>query len=215
MMRKNLLLICSGMGKYKYHTTSKIALSYCRRQFSCSIITFLLLGQIFAYGQEAKALKNEIAGEFAGWDVKVPLGNYYFVKGAISVFGTRWGGEPQTEQELEDRIWEQLLLSYEAHKRNIKVEQKEVDEEISKMLNGEKVAFDWQKDKDAYGEWVKQRTNETVELFENQLRHLIQLENLRKQLLDSFKPTVRKKKPIRNSLMNITPWNWNWYSSTI
>ncbi len=136
-------------------------------------------------------------GEFAGWKVQVPYGNYYFVKGAISVFGTRWGAEPQTEQEFEDRTWDQLVLSFEAYRRNITVEQKDVDAEITKMLTAAKATFDRTKDRAAYESWVKERTKEPVELFENQLRHLIQLEKLRQQVLDSFKVAVTEDEALQ------------------
>jgi hypothetical protein len=130
------------------------------------------------------------AGEFSGWGVKVPIGNYYFIKSAIMVFGTRWGSMPTTPQEWEDRVWEQLLLSYEAFRRDLKVEQKELDDEITKTLGSEKVAFDWKTDKEAYAKWVKERIGEPVELFENELRHLLQLEHLRQQVMENIKPTV-------------------------
>jgi hypothetical protein len=134
--------------------------------------------------------KNEFIGEFSGWQAPVPFSNYYFVQGAIMVFGTKWGESPQTEQELQDRVWEQLVLSFEAFRRDIKVEDKELEEEIDKMVKAEKVAFDWKKDKQAFSDWVKEKTKENVELFQNQLRHLIQLEKLRKEVLDTFKPQV-------------------------
>ncbi len=137
--------------------------------------------------------KNEYIGEFSGWQTQVPWSNYHFIKSAIMVFGTKWGATPQTEQELEDRVWEQLALSYEAFRREVKVEDKELDEEIEKLTKNEKAAFDWKKDKEAYAAWVKDKTRESVELFQNQLRHLIQLEKLRKQVLDSFKPEVSEE----------------------
>ena len=163
------------------------------------IINFLMiLGALslisaFAAPKAKAAVEgNELIGEFSGWQAPVPLANYYFVKGAIMVFGTRWGANPQTEQELEDRVWEQLVLSYEAFRQGIQAEDKEVEAEIEKMLKTEKVAFDWKKDKDAFASWVKDKTKENAELFQNQLRHLIQLEKLRKQMLDSFKPQVNE-----------------------
>jgi hypothetical protein len=163
----------------------------------CFVIVGLLFGASLAFSQVKETPKQVFIGEFSGWGAQVPISNYYFVKGAIIVFGTRWGSAPQTEQELEDAVWEQLVLSYEAFRRDIKVEQNQVDEEISKMLKAEKVDFDWQKDKEAYEKWVKEKTKEPVTIFENQLRHLIQLENLRKQLLDSFKVTVSEEEAKR------------------
>ncbi len=137
--------------------------------------------------------EQEYIGEFSGWKVPVSYANYYFVRSAIAVFGTRWGASPNTEQELDDRVWEQLALSYEAYRRGITVEQQAIEDEISKMLTAEKVSFDWKKDKEAYAAWVKEKTKASTTLFENQLRHLLQLENLRKQVLESFKPGVTEE----------------------
>jgi hypothetical protein len=125
-------------------------------------------------------------GEFSGWKAPVSKGNYYFVKSAIGIFGTRWGTQPQTEQEYEDRTWEQLVLSFEAYRRGISVDQTELDAEIAKMLTADKVTFDRVKDPAAYERWVGDKAKEPVQLFENQLRHLIQLEKLRTQVLNSF-----------------------------
>ena len=158
-----------------------------------SAVVVFLFCQVPVYGQKAKSAKEEPVGEFSGWGMEVTLNNYYLVKSTIMIFGTKWGAQPQTEQELEDRTWEQLVLSYEAFRRGIKVTDKELDEEIAGMASGENVKFDRQKDRDGYVTWVKEKTKESVELFENQLRHLIQLENLRKQVLDSFKPEVTEE----------------------
>jgi len=139
-------------------------------------------------------------GEFSSWKAPVSKGNYYFVKGVLSVFGNRWGGDPQTEQEFEDRTWEQLVLSYEAFRRNITVEPKEVDAEVDKMLAADKVTFDRVKDPKAYEDWIKNKTRAPRELFENQLRHMIQLEKLRAQVLDSFKVSVTEEEAFQEFL---------------
>ncbi|MDD5731191.1 MAG: hypothetical protein PHN57_08730, partial [Candidatus Omnitrophica bacterium] len=99
----------------------------------------------------------------------------------------------ETNEQLESQVWDQLLLSYEAFRRNITVDDKEVAAEITKTLSNEKVNFDWQKDKEAYAKWVKEKTQEPVELFENQLKHLIQLEKLRQQVMDNIKPQVSQE----------------------
>jgi hypothetical protein len=147
-----------------------------------------------------EAEQEKYIGEFSGFGMKIAANNYYFIKRTIAVFGTKWGASPTTETELEDRVWEQLLLSYEAFRRNITVTESELDEEIGKMLKSEKAAFDWKSDKQAYEKWVKEKTSEPVELFENQLRHLIQLENLRKQVLSSFSPAVTEKEAYQEFL---------------
>lgn len=140
--------------------------------------------------QQPDGVQQELAGEFSEWKTPVTRGNYYFIQGVLSVFGNRWGADPQTQQELEDRIWEQLVLSFEAYRKGITVEQSEVEAEVTKMLTAEKVVFDRVKEPKAYEKWVGDKAREPVQLFENQLRHLIQLEKLRKQMLDSFTVTV-------------------------
>jgi len=133
---------------------------------------------------------EDFAGEFSKYGARVPLSNYYFIKGAISVFGTRWGASPNTPEELENAVWDQLVLSYEAFQRNIVVGDDDLNKEITKVLESEKVTFDWQKDKDAYSKWVKEKLNISVDTFQNFLRHLLQLENMRKQVMDEFKPSA-------------------------
>ncbi len=133
----------------------------------------------------------QFAGEFFG--IQVPLQNYYFIKGVISVFGNKWGPSPQSQKELEKVIWDQLVMSFEAFRRGVKVDQEEVDEEINKILASEKVQFDWKKDKASYEKWIKDKTNEPAEVFEGQLKHLIQLHKLRQQIMDSIDPPVSEK----------------------
>ncbi|MEK7850115.1 MAG: hypothetical protein AAB213_04815 [Candidatus Omnitrophota bacterium] len=149
----------------------------------------------FAEEEVIKIQDEQPAGEFFG--VPVPMDNYRFVKAAMMIFGARWGAEPTTPQEVENRVWENLLLSYEAHRRNITVAQEELDDEITKLLKAEKVAFDWKKDKVSYEKWVKDRVREPRELFENQLKHLIQLQVLRESVRKSFQPQVTQEEAMQ------------------
>lgn len=138
------------------------------------------------------------AGEFFG--MPVTMGNYRFAKAAAVIFGSRWGGEPQTPEELENRVWEDLLLSFEAFRRNIAVSQAELDNEISKILKSEKVTFDFKKDRAAFEKWIQERVKEPAEIFENQLKHLIQLQKLRQQVIDSFEPAVSEEEAYQEYL---------------
>ncbi len=138
--------------------------------------------------------RQQPAGEFFG--VPVSMDNYRFAKAAAMIFGSRWGAEPKTPQELEDRVWEDLMLSYEAFRRNVTVSSEELEGEITKLLAAEKVTFDWKKDKAAYEKWVKDRINEPVVAFENQLKHLIQLQDLRDAVRKSFQPEVTEQEAL-------------------
>jgi hypothetical protein len=152
-------------------------------------------------GKQYAALKDaEPVGEFAAWGVTVPRSNYNFAKSAIMIFGTKWGAPPQTAEELEERVWEDLLLSFEAYRRGIKVEDGELKAEIDKLLKAEKAAFDRGKDPGAYAKWIKEKTGTEREFFENLLRHLIQLQKLRQQIMDSISPTVSEQEAYQEFL---------------
>lgn len=161
---------------------------------------FYSLFSVLCFAQEDVVKINDpnMAGEFFG--MPVSLDNYRFVKAAIAIFGSRWGAEPKTPQELENRTWEDLLLSYEAYRRNIMVDDKESQEEITILLKAEKVTFDRVKDKEAYAAWVKERLKEPVEIFENQIKHLLQLQKLRQHIMDSLAPSVSEEEAYQEYL---------------
>ena len=138
------------------------------------------------------------AGEFFG--VQVPMENYYFVKAAISIFGNKWGERPQTPAQLEEATWDQLLLSFVAFNQNIQVSQEEIDAELGKVLAAEKVSFDWKKDPPAFENWVKSKTGESALLFENQIKHLLQLEKLHNLVMENIKPEIQNQEAYQEFL---------------
>lgn len=168
-----------------------------RRILFSSILTVFVLYTLPAAG-ETSGEDNGVAGEL--FKTAVPAGNYYFAKRALTVFGARWRPEPKTEEAVEDYIWEDLLLSFEAFRRNIEVSQQELDDEITKTLKSEKADFDWKEDKDAYQKWLKERLNEDSGLFTNQLRHLIQIQKLRQQVMDSLTPQASEEEAFQEFL---------------
>lgn len=173
----------------------KIASLACARSqgHECSkIICLFVLLALFCFASNTYSQENIEQQNYIGEIFKnpVPVNNYNFVRSVLAVFGNSWGPTPQTEQEFMDCAWEQLVLSYEAYRRNITVSRQELEEEINRTLTSEKGAFDWKKDKILYAAKVKEKTGEPVELFENQLRHLLQIKKLRSQVMDSFSPVV-------------------------
>ncbi|HAJ57206.1 MAG TPA: hypothetical protein DCL35_05495 [Candidatus Omnitrophica bacterium] len=161
---------------------------------------FCFLSPVFCFAQEdvVKIKDPEMAGEFFG--MPVSMDNYRFAKAAILIFGPRWGGELRTPEEIEGRVWEDLLMSYEAFRRDVRVETKEAEDEVAKLLEAEKVDFDWKKDREAYTKWVLERVKEPAEVFENQIRHLLQLQKLRTQIIDSIVPVVTEEEAYQEYL---------------
>ena len=141
--------------------------------------------------EKVEQARQEFVGKLFG--IQVPAGNYIFVRGVLAVFGNPWGPPAKTEKALTELIWEQLLLSYEAHRLGVTISQYELDEEIKTLLRSEKVDFDYKSDKEAYSKWIRDKASEDIELFENQLKHLLQIKKLREQIMDSLHPQVTHK----------------------
>ena len=140
----------------------------------------------------------EFSGEMFG--IKVPLQNYFFVKGVLIVFGNNFGVQPKTPQEEEEVVWEQLMLSFEAFRRGITVSPEEVNNEVDKILKAERVTFNWKDAPEAYKKWIDEKAGEPLELFENQIRHILQIQKLRQQIMDSARVKVSDKEAFEEFL---------------
>lgn len=141
--------------------------------------------------EESIQAETKYVGRF--FDTEVPLGNYIFIKGVLAVFGNRYGVNPQNTQEEEALIWDELLLSYEAFRRGIVVSHEQLEQEVQKVLTADKITFDWKKDNEAYKKWARDKVNAPIELFENQINHLLQIQELRHQVMDAITPIVTEK----------------------
>ncbi|MCK4994629.1 MAG: hypothetical protein KAS13_06255 [Candidatus Omnitrophica bacterium] len=148
--------------------------------------------------QTQDAAEPQIAGKIFG--VEVPASNYYFAKRAVISFGAKWRGTPKDEKELEELVWQELLFSFESFRQEIQASPEEIDEEIEKLLQASKVEFKWRIDKEAYQNWVKDTLHTDIDAFRNQLEHLVKLEKLRKQTLDSFDPKVSQEEAYQKFL---------------
>jgi len=171
------------------------------------IIVFMIMSFLFiailisplAYGQTESGQGNEQAQvlqeetpEFAGelFGQPVPMGNYYFAKRVVQTFSAKWRGTPKTMEELEDLTWQELVFSFEAFRRGIEAAPDEIDNEIEKILKANKVEFSFRTDKEEFQKWTKENIGVPIEYFRNQMEHLVKLEKLRKETLESFEPEV-------------------------
>lgn len=145
-----------------------------------------------------------VAGTFFGDNVSNE--NYKIILRTVMSFRTPWGGIPRTLEQAEKRVWDDLILSYEAHRRQINVEQGEIEEKITETLKGNNVSFNWKDSPQEYEQWVRDTLKQPVELFENQMRHLVQVRKLHQQVRDSIDPIITEEEAFaeflneRNSL---------------
>lgn len=80
-----------------------------------------------------------------------------------------------------------------AFSKNVTVTDQEVQDEITKILQAENAGFDWKADKTAYADWLKQKVNEPVTVFENQVKHLLQLDKLRNLVMEGINPEISEQ----------------------
>lgn len=156
-----------------------------------TVLIFFLSSQFFlswALAQEKPVKEIEVIGEFFGQPV--PAQNYFFVKSVISAFRDNLGLTLKSEEELEEYTWDYLLLSYEAFRNNISATPEEVTAEIKNILKKDNVHFDLNKDKAAFAEWVKQKTNQNLTVFENQVKFIVEIDKLRRKVMDNFSVKV-------------------------
>jgi len=165
------------------------------RKLTALSIFFILFFLKPCFGEEAVKNSPQYVGEFFG--IKVPEKNHFFIKSALTVFGNRFGSQPKNAIEEEKCVWDQLLLSFEAFRRNINVSQKDVDGEVLKILQADKVGFDRKKDPPAYEKWVKEKTGEPARVLEEQIRHFLQVEKLRAEIMESISAAVTIKEACR------------------
>ncbi len=138
----------------------------------------------------APSPEAQVAGTIFG--VPVPAGNYYFAKRVAYMFPRPWE-EHLSEPDRERAIWEALILHFESFRRNISLTDAELEEKINGVLRSQQQSFTRAGDPAAYTAWITSATGEDVTLFENQMRYLFQIEQLKDQMRQSFTPSVTEE----------------------
>lgn len=141
-------------------------------------------------GSPAPQSTERLAGYLFG--VPVPAGNYYFAKRVSYMFPHPWE-ENASAEERERFIWQALILHYESFRRGMSVTEEELDKRVNSVLKDDKQSFTRTGDPQAYANWAKERLHEEVELFENQMRYLLQIDKLKDEQRKSFAVTVTEQ----------------------
>ena len=134
---------------------------------------------------------GETAGEIFGQPVSAS--NYSFAKRVAYMFARPWGAADLPEADREAFLWEQLILHYESFRRGIKVTDDELEQTVNQFLKDQQLTFTRRQDPHAYAQWLSAHISEPVELFENQMRYLIQIRNLRDQALQEQQVSVTEE----------------------
>jgi hypothetical protein len=139
-----------------------------------------------------------VAGEIFG--IPVSMGNYSFAKRVASIFPRPWGAADVSPVEREQLVWESLVLHYEGFRRGIAVSEEELDTTVDELLRDLGQSFRRRRDAEAYRRWVKATLHEDVELFETQMRYLVQIRKLKDQMFERQRVTVSEEEMQREFL---------------
>ena len=119
----------------------------------------------------------------------VPAGNYAFAKRVTYTFPHPWE-EDASSEDRERFIWQALILHYESFRRGVSVSEAALEQRINGVLKHQQQTISRSQDPAAYAHWVTDTLHEDVELFENQMRYLLQIDTLKDQMRQSFTITV-------------------------
>jgi hypothetical protein len=139
-------------------------------------------------GAPAHAGPDGIAGKIFG--VPVSMGNYAFAKRVAATFPRPWGAADLPEAEREPVVWENLILHYEGFRRGITATEDELDAAVNELLKDQQQGLNRRGQPDAYRRWVSQTLRQDVELFENQVRYLVEIRKLKDHVLGQQRVAV-------------------------
>ncbi len=132
--------------------------------------------------------REQMAGEIFGQPVSKD--NYYFAKRVAMMFPLPWGAAELPPEKQEAQVWENLILHYESFRRGMEATEEEINATVDEILKSQKQSISRRSDPEAYRKWVEDTLQEKVELFENQVRYIIQIKKLKEKIRNEAKVTV-------------------------
>lgn len=141
--------------------------------------------------EPSQSTDRNIAGEIFG--VPVPMQNYIFAKAVAYIFAPPWGCAGMPPDECEKIIWENLVLHYESFRRGMQLAEEQLDKTINDVLRDHGQSFTRKGDPAAYQKWVREKLNEDVQLFENQIRYLSEVREVKDRMFEAAKVEVTEE----------------------
>jgi hypothetical protein len=149
---------------------------------------------------EAAVQATGLAGELFGQPV--PLANYYFAKRVAYTFPSPWGAADLPEDQREARVWESLILHFEAFRRGITAEESEIEQMVDSLLKNAEQPFTRRSDPAAYAKWVQETLQHDTTLLENQIQFVIQIRKLKDRLLEEQPVSEATEAELQKEFLN-------------
>ena len=144
------------------------------------IISFALWGGVSLGTQFQK--KGRIAGEIFGKGVSFQEFDSFYKANQLFSFA---GKSSSDAGALKRETWQSLIFNREARRRKINVSDDEVREEIIKLLAAQKLT---DPTPEQYKRWLAATTHESPSEFESQIREILRIQKLVRQITDAAKP---------------------------
>lgn len=151
------------------------------------IIIWVVVIAFIAWGGFAVSLQFQEATRSPGriFGKEVSYRDYLTAQRTVQIFSPPSPeGNPPDPTQLEAQTWEFLLLSREARRRKIKVEDEEVRQGIARLL-GEKEGS--RLTPGEYLRWIEAAFHEPPREFENQLRERLRIQKLVREVRNGLK----------------------------
>jgi len=97
---------------------------------------------------------------------------------------------PLPRNALDELVWADLTLSFEASNRGITVEEEEVDKAIDKLLRENEAGFRRKNDEEAYREWLDEKIGLSKEAFRSRIADFSKIDKLLQKIENGEEPAI-------------------------
>jgi hypothetical protein len=160
-----------------------------------ALLTVWMLSALSAAPINAEVRGRPEAGSIAGeiFGVPVSMGNYSFAKRVAYTFPRPWGAADLPPAEREQVVWDNLILHFEGFRQGIAVTEDDLDAAVNDLLKDQRQSFSRRSNPDAYRQWLRETLREDVELFEDQVRYVVQIRKLKERVLQQQRVAVSEE----------------------
>ena len=151
------------------------------------VIIWVVVIAFIAWGGFAASVQFEEASRSAGrlFGKRVSYRDYLAAQQAVQIFTPPPpNGAPPDTGQIEMQTWEFLVLSHEAKRRKIAVDDEVVRQEITRILGGK---GDLGLTSEQYQQWIQTTFHEPAREFEDQLRDRLRIQKLVTETRQGFK----------------------------
>jgi hypothetical protein len=98
--------------------------------------------------------------------------------------------KPAGKHALDELIWDDLILSYEAYKRSVELSEEDSEKVLIIFLREADINFRWQTEEDKFKEWVNDKFSVSVDVLKARINHFALIDKLRQSIFSTQAPAI-------------------------